>query len=163
MIRISDRDDTFANTIEKITNQHPTENGTEIIDQISNYHKSVLYEWINIGMLMGNNVLYRNIIWVEWICLVLDVFNDYVFKLGEYDEILFHASVTYISETFLKPTTGKTDEEIGVDIILSNLPTRYDDLNDNLIKAIKPWIMTDESKKTLTKIFYFRSSETRTL
>ncbi|WP_294968244.1 hypothetical protein [uncultured Methanosphaera sp.] len=95
--------------------------------------------------------------------MVLDVFNDYVFKLGEYDEILFHASVTYISETFLKPTTGKTDEEIGVDIILSNLPTRYDDLNDNLIKAIKPWIMTDESKKTLTKIFYFRSSETRTL
>ena len=44
MIRISDRDDTFANTIEKITNQHPTENGTEIIDQISNYHKSVRYE-----------------------------------------------------------------------------------------------------------------------
>lgn len=62
MIRISDRDDTFANTIEKITNQHPTENGTEIIDLISNYHKSVLYEWINIGMLMGNNVLHTNII-----------------------------------------------------------------------------------------------------
>lgn len=39
-----------------------------------------------------------------------------------------------------------------MDIILSNLPTRYDDLNDNLIKAIKPRIMTDESKKTLTKI-----------
>ena len=85
--------------------------------------------------------------------MLIDTLNDYSFgELGIFGNIVFHDAITYVGETFLQPTTGKTDEELGVDIFLNSLPSKSTMLDENMLKSIKTVIKTDESKRTIIKI-----------
>lgn len=85
--------------------------------------------------------------------VLIDTLNDYSFgELGVFGNVVFHGAITYVGESFLQATTGKTDEELGIDIFLNSLPSKSTMLDKNMVKSIKTVIKTDESKRTIIKI-----------